>query len=699
MRHWCLCLGVWLAAQSPFAFAQEIQVEQSVEPPTIFIKGVGQDPQIATIRLTLTGVPKPDKPLDIFILLDRSASHDLIIMKGIAREIITQLSAGDRVGIISFSETAELNLGLTLDTQQALSVVESLTPGKQTALGEALALAIDELGTSARAKALRGIIAPTDGISPVGRRAQLEAQRAGKSQLPIYPIGISQNVNRVLLNELAKLSGGVYFSRFNVQSAEGLFKKFGRPAAARFLRVVTTISPGATLESAYDKPQLRRGADGLLRAEWSFNLIIAGAVRALSYQVGASRTGTITVIQPPSFLEFTNARGEKTTQELAALSIEAKKEIRPPTADFVFAPDRAKVDAPVHFDAAASKDPDGKIVRYEWDWNGDGVFDETVTVPRITHMFTTSGEHRVVLQVTDDDGATAQISKIVPVEGISPRLPSQIKISPTSPSAGQLITFDASAATTDIGAQITLYEWDWESDGIFDAAVTTPTITHVFREPGEKRITLRITDSQGKTATFTFTILISGAITTPSVSFDVSQLATGDLQGEVPMPAWLDYYTRDGRVTDDELRDAATRYGIGVYVPGTRYVLSQRDLETLHQLNQFYKRVVLYQDVERARSDGYREVGSAVAQVGQLYVNESLLSGPLLATRVPVLLYAMGADGKLRLVGARFVALRPEDASLFGINNWPKIGEVSVLTVWLTANPKGVFANTNPNVR
>ncbi len=256
------------------------------------------------------------------------------------------------------------------------------------------------------------------------------------------------------------------------------------------------------------------------------------------------------------------------------------------------------------------------------------------------------------------------------------------------------MTFDVSAL-----GSFTKYEWDWEGDGTFDESVTTPTITHVFAQPGSYRVILRVTDANGQTQTIEFTFTVASRSSTSSSSVGAGSIATADLQGEVTSPGWIDYYTRDGKITDDELRDAATRYGIGVYVPGTRYLLNQKDLELLNQLNQMSKAIAKYQDVEQAKSDGYQETGSAIAQVGQVYVNSSMLSGAPSATRVPALLYTPGNDGKLKLVGVRFATTNQGDANLFGVTNWPSANGVYVLTVWLSPNPKGTFASTNPNVK
>lgn len=58
-------------------------------------------------------------------------------------------------------------------------------------------------------------------------------------------------------------------------------------------------------------------------------------------------------------------------------------------------------------------DTDGSIVKYEWDFEGDGIFDlailasPTVTNGSVSHIYTKAGAYNPVLRVTDDKGATA----------------------------------------------------------------------------------------------------------------------------------------------------------------------------------------------------------------------------------------------------------------------------------------------------
>lgn len=63
------------------------------------------------------------------------------------------------------------------------------------------------------------------------------------------------------------------------------------------------------------------------------------------------------------------------------------------------------------FDGGLSVDPDGSIVRYEWDF-GDG---NTATGQTVTHTYASDGDYTVTLTVTDDDGQTDDTQKTVGV--------------------------------------------------------------------------------------------------------------------------------------------------------------------------------------------------------------------------------------------------------------------------------------------
>ncbi len=67
-------------------------------------------------------------------------------------------------------------------------------------------------------------------------------------------------------------------------------------------------------------------------------------------------------------------------------------------------------DAPlnVSFDASASFDPDGSVVDYSWDYDGDGIYDEsTGASPFAGAIYSVPDSYNATVRVTDDQGASS----------------------------------------------------------------------------------------------------------------------------------------------------------------------------------------------------------------------------------------------------------------------------------------------------
>ncbi len=68
-------------------------------------------------------------------------------------------------------------------------------------------------------------------------------------------------------------------------------------------------------------------------------------------------------------------------------------------------PYNGTVGSPVQLDGSGSFDPDGIIILYEWDFDGDGTYDwSSATSGNTTHTYTLAGFFTAILRVTDDDG-------------------------------------------------------------------------------------------------------------------------------------------------------------------------------------------------------------------------------------------------------------------------------------------------------
>jgi PKD repeat protein len=177
----------------------------------------------------------------------------------------------------------------------------------------------------------------------------------------------------------------------------------------------------------------------------------------------------------------------------------------PPFADFNWEPQNPTQGQPIIFDASSSHDLDGSITLYEWDWNNDGMYEESHSSPTATYSWSQVGTYPVTLQVTDNESLTDTVTKEITVINAPPN--ADFTWTPQNPSHGQVITFDASASSDPDGV-IIWYQWDWNNDGVYEENQPGPTTTHLWTNVGSYLIKLQVTDDDGAIDSTTKTITI-----------------------------------------------------------------------------------------------------------------------------------------------------------------------------------------------
>jgi hypothetical protein len=176
-----------------------------------------------------------------------------------------------------------------------------------------------------------------------------------------------------------------------------------------------------------------------------------------------------------------------------------------PIASFTAAPNPVACNTAVQFDASASENPhpDFDIVRYEWDFNYDGVtFDVDAEGEDTSHSFPQFGNYEVALRVTDNNvPAKIDIFTVTVSVSLGNRAPIADAGGPYVFGAGQQIVLDARASSDPdraCGDSIVAYRWDLDNDGQFDATgavVTLPAGSLPLDQP--QTIRLQVEDAQG----------------------------------------------------------------------------------------------------------------------------------------------------------------------------------------------------------
>ena len=135
----------------------------------------------------------------------------------------------------------------------------------------------------------------------------------------------------------------------------------------------------------------------------------------------------------------------------------------PPVADFTWTPLYPSAGESVLFDASGSSDPDGYITLYEWDWDHDGVYDESHTTSTATHVWTTPGSYSVSLRVTDNATVTTIKTKTISIVNHAPPVPTIT--GPTNGAIDHEYEFSVGPVVDPEGDSF-YCQWDWGDGNI-----------------------------------------------------------------------------------------------------------------------------------------------------------------------------------------------------------------------------------------
>jgi PKD repeat protein len=203
---------------------------------------------------------------------------------------------------------------------------------------------------------------------------------------------------------------------------------------------------------------------------------------------------------------------------------EAKAQVDPTT---------VKTHEDVTFSGASSKDEDGTVLWFRWDF-GDGNlgFGESVV-----HAYSDDGIYTATLTLTDDDGAEAFTTIDVTVVN---RAPVSVAGDDALTRTGIPIRFDG-RGSYDMDGTVALYHWDFGDE----TSAEGPVVNHAFPTYGTFTVVLTVTDDDGDTASSNLTVTVENVQPVASI--------TGDTRVQTGEPMELDgssSYDLDGNIVE-----------------------------------------------------------------------------------------------------------------------------------------------------
>jgi PKD repeat protein len=173
----------------------------------------------------------------------------------------------------------------------------------------------------------------------------------------------------------------------------------------------------------------------------------------------------------------------------------------------------------INFDASSSTASEASVIeRYQWDFDGDGVFDAEGMQTSFT--YSEKGSFTVLLKVTDDYGETDIDTCTVLVKNSVPA--SQFTFYPAGPTILDVIDFSETAH--DIDGTLTSWYWQFGDGNTSDAR----NPSHQYSRKGTYNVRLTVADNDG--AQNTTTILLTVENLPPEADFvcPTEKLVTGE---------------------------------------------------------------------------------------------------------------------------------------------------------------------------
>ena len=199
---------------------------------------------------------------DVVLVIDVSGSmaatdvqpSRMAAARSAARTLIDQLPPSARVGLVSFDERASLISALTTDRGAVENALNTLRPNGNTAIGDGLELALQQVTVGRTASAARQapalIVLLTDGSSNSGMDPQAAAADAKAAGIPVDTIGIGQRsggsviggrrvdgVDEQALQAIAGATGGRYFYAEAAGQLNQIYQSLGSEFAWQFEQV------------------------------------------------------------------------------------------------------------------------------------------------------------------------------------------------------------------------------------------------------------------------------------------------------------------------------------------------------------------------------------------------------------------------------------------------------------------------------
>ena len=178
---------------------------------------------------------------------------------------------------------------------------------------------------------------------------------------------------------------------------------------------------------------MHKGLDGL-PAPGQIRTFVAGAANPVNLEIG-----------PGGDLFYADFDGGTIRRIRYTSSVN-----QPPTAVASATPTSGSAPLTVNFNGSASSDPNGDVLTYAWDLDGDGAFDDSAA-SQPSYTYTQQGSYTATLRVTDPGGLFDTDAVVISVGNTAPTATIASPAAGTTWRVGDVINFSGSASDAQDG--------------------------------------------------------------------------------------------------------------------------------------------------------------------------------------------------------------------------------------------------------
>jgi VWFA-related protein len=194
------------------------------------------------VEQTVTSFQEASEPVSIVMALDKSGSmrQEEEAVKAAAHSFIDSLRAEDKLGVVGFSDGAEMLADVAPYRTWSRHAVNQYRTNGGTALYDGLGLALERLEA---VKGRRAIVVMTDGRdennpgTAPGSKLTFDdiVQRLAQTNVTVYAIGLGAKVDRMTLERLAEVTTGEAYFPADVSMLAAEYRRVTEDLRRRYL--------------------------------------------------------------------------------------------------------------------------------------------------------------------------------------------------------------------------------------------------------------------------------------------------------------------------------------------------------------------------------------------------------------------------------------------------------------------------------